>query len=242
MIYIALAFISFCAHFLKGFMGVGINTVTIALASFFIEPKMTIVLASFISIFGSLGMLHHDTKTVKRGFWVPVTTTMFIGGVCGAMALKYIDPHIFEIILGSAFLIISFWMIINPNFTQQSDTAPKKAKLSDTLMGYFGGFCNGFIGLSAVPLIAYFSRYFDKKHLRRFLVLVYLPVSFAQTGTFAINGMLTKQILIYGLIMLPFIFVGLFVGNKAHHKIPEIWFKRILGAFLAFVSTKLILT
>lgn len=222
-------------------MGTGINTVVIALSSFFIEPKMTIVLASFISIFGGLGMLNIDKKVIVQSFWLPITLAMMVGGICGAMALKYVDARIFEFVLGSGFLIVSLWLIADTDKTDVLDKkAPHKAGLIDNVMGMFAGFCNGFIGLSAVPLITYFSRVLTKKGLRRFLVLLYLPVSSVQTGTFFINGMLTREIVIYGLVMLPFMVLGLYCGNKIHYRVSEIWFKRILGAFMAFVSIRLI--
>ena len=223
-------------------MGIGINTVVIALSSFFIDPKMTIVLASIVGIFGGLAMLRLDTKLLERSYWLPITVCMFIGGICGAMALKYVDANIFEFILGVAFLIISIWMIFNPNIKLISaDNTLQKANRYDNAMGVFAGFLNGFIGLCAVPLIVYFGRVLSKQHLRRFFVLLFLPVAFAQTATFSLNGMLTKDILIYGLVMLPMMPVGLYFGNKAHHNISEVWFRRIIGVFLAFVSIRLIL-
>ena len=221
-------------------MGVGTNTVMIALSSFLIAPKLTIVLTSFVSIFGGIGMLRLDKGALERPYWIPITTTMLLGGVCGAIALNYIDITVFQILLGSAFLIVSFSMLIEKKTSATRLKPPKKAKFIDVSVGWFSGFLNGFIGLSAVPLIAYFGKILNKKHLRRLLVLIYLPVSIAQTLTFALNGMLSLEIILYGIAAMIFIAPGLYVGNKAHAHIPDTWFKRILGIFLIFASVKFI--
>lgn len=242
MIYLIFCIIGFFAFFLKGFMGVGINTIIIAFSTFFIEPKAAVVLASIVSLIGGIAMIKQDKNLLHVSYWLPITVFMMVGGILGAMALKYIDPEIFKIALSVAFFISSFWMIFDPTSKNKiTKPCPKKANFNDNTIGICGGFLNGLVGLSAIPIVVYFSHMLDKTSLRRLLILLYLPAAFAQTATFTVNGLLTMDIMLYALCMCPLLLSGLSLGKKAHFKISELWFKKSLGGFLFFISLRLAL-
>ncbi len=111
----------------------------------------------------------------------------------------------------------------------------------DLGVGAFAGFCGGFIGINAPPLVLHFSRNLDKRLLRRLLVLIFIPAAMAQTATFMANGLFDRQIMVWGLLMLPAMILGIWLGNRTFNSISEGMFRRILGLLLVFVSFRLIL-
>jgi len=229
------------AFFLKGVTGTGTTTVIVALGSLIVEPKLTIVLASFINIFGGLSMVRVDPVRLAGRYWVPIALFMIAGSVLGAMALRHIPNRQFQLILGSAFLLTALWFIFRAAQPRDATTQPTQADGMDLGVGAFAGFCGGFIGINAPPLVLHFSRFLDKRHLRRLLVLIFIPAAAAQTATFAVNGMLTRRILLWGLLMLPTMAAGIYLGNRTFHRISESWFRRVLGVFLGVVSVRLII-
>lgn len=241
LLYIALPLIAFLALFVKGIAGIGTSTVLIACATLLIDPKSAIVLSSIINIFGGLFMLRVDPIPLSVKFWAWVAAFMAAGSVIGAFALKMIDPRLFEVLLGIWFLISAVRFLFPKKETAgKVKSPPKTARLPDLSVATLAGFCGGFIGINAPVLISYFGRILDKSHMRRLFVLIFIPAAFAQAGTFYYNGMMDRQIMIYGLISIPMIIAGIYVGNKAHASISERWFKRLLGGFLCVVSLKLI--
>ncbi|GJL85854.1 MAG: UPF0721 transmembrane protein [Micavibrio sp.] len=240
--YLVIAAIAFLAFYIKGITGTGVGITLVALCSLIIEPKTVIVLKAFVAVLGGLAMVRIDPVSVKTRFWVPVAGLMIIGSIIGASLLKIIDKNIFEIILGCTFLIVSVWFLaFQPRKTSENSKMPDQSNALDCAVGGISGFLGGFVGVNAPILIPYFSRYFNKNHLRRFLVLIFIPAALAETGTFIVNGMFTKQIFLYGLAMVPGMALGIYFGNKSFHKISETWFRRILGVFLLIASVKLIL-
>ena len=229
------------AFFLKGVTGTGTTTVIVALGSLIIDAKLTIVLASFINIFGGLSMLPVDPVRLERRYWIPIALLMIAGSVLGAMALTFIPNRQFQLILGAAFLMTALWFVVKTPGVRPTSVLPDRANGADLGVGALAGFCGGFIGINAPPLVLHFSRYLDKRRLRRLLVLIFIPAAAAQTATFAATGMLTRPVLVWGLIMLPSMFAGIYLGNRTFHRISEVWFRRVLGIFLAFVSVRLIL-
>lgn len=238
-----IASIGFLAFLLKGITGTGTSTVIIALSSFVIDPKLAVVLASFVNIFGGTLMLRVDPVYLSRRYWVAIAIAMFIGSISGAMLLKVIDSDVFKVFLGTAFIIVSIQFFFSNGHIKKGvdNSAPDYADIKDLGVGAFAGFCGGFIGVNAPPLVFHFGRYLNKQYLRRLLVVIFVPAAIAQTGTFYLNGMLTANIVIYGCAILPAMFLGVYIGNKAHHMVSEKLFKRIIAVLLIMVSTKLII-
>lgn len=233
--------VSLAAFFLKGVTGTGTTTVIVALCSLFIEPKLTIVLASFINIFGGLSMIRVDPVHLAGRYWLPIALLMIVGSVLGAIALKHIPNQQFQLILGVAFLLTALWFLFRVPRPRETSGQPASASGMDMGVGMLAGLCGGFIGINAPPLVLHFSRYLDKRYLRRLLVLIFIPAAMAQTATFAINGLFTQRILIWGVLMLPSMAAGIYLGNHTFHRISEGWFRRVLGLLLVFVSVRLIL-
>lgn len=241
MEYILIPMVSLAAFFLKGVTGTGTTTVIVALGSLFIDPKLTIVLASFINIFGGLSMVRVDPVPLSRRYWMPISLLMIAGSVAGAVALNVIPSQQFQLILGGAFLLIALWFLVRVPAPQKISEPPTTAGGMDLGVGTVAGFCGGFIGINAPPLVLHFSRSLDKRRLRRLLVLIFIPAAIAQTATFIANGLFDRQVMVWGLLMLPTMFVGVWLGNRTFHHISENVFRRTLGLLLVFVSIRLIL-
>ncbi len=241
MDYFLIPMIALAAFFLKGITGTGTTTVIVALGSLFIDPKLTVVLASFINIFGGLSMVKVDPVPLSRSYWVPISILMVLGSVAGAATLGIVPNQQFQLILGTAFLLTAFWFLFRAPRPHQNPVPPTSAGSMDLGVGIFAGFCGGFIGINAPPLVLHFSRALDKRLLRRLLVLIFIPAAMAQTATFVANGLFDRQILIWGLSMLPAMGAGIWLGNRTFHRVSEKMFRRILALLLIFVSFRLIL-
>lgn len=239
--YLLIPMVALAAFFLKGVTGTGTTTVIVALGSLFIDPKLTVVLASFINIFGGLSMVRVDPLPLARRYWIPISVLMVAGSVAGAMALDRIPNHKFQLILGVAFLLTALWFLLRVPAPRASAAPPTTAGAMDLGVGSIAGFCGGFIGINAPPLVLHFSRALDKRHLRRLLVLIFIPAAMAQTATFVVNGLFDRRVMVWGLLMLPSMLAGVWLGNHTFHRISETMFRRTLGLFLVFVSVRLIL-
>lgn len=241
MEYLLILLTSLVAFFLKGVTGTGTTTVIVALGSLFIEPKLTIVLASFINIFGGLSMLRVDPVPLSRRYWIPISLLMVVGSVAGAITLDVIPNQQFQLILGGTFLLIALWFLFRVPTPHEIREPPATAGGIDLGVGTIAGFCGGFIGINAPPLVLHFSRSLDKRRLRRLLVLIFIPAAIAQTATFVTNGLFEQRVMVWGLLMLPAMFLGVWLGNRTFYHISENMFRRTLGLLLVFVSFRLIL-
>ncbi|MBI1300929.1 MAG: TSUP family transporter [Alphaproteobacteria bacterium] len=238
--YLFMPLVAIFAFFLKGITGTGTATMTIALSSFFIDPKLSVILVSVMNIYGGLTMAGMDRVPLPMKFWTAIAATMIIGSVLGAIALTLLEQNIFKIILGCSFLLSAIWFARKPFKPIQTAVVKEKAEYLDLLVGTFAGFCGGFIGSNAPPLVFHFGSYLDKRTLRRLLILIFIPAAFAQTGTFWATGLLTMDVFYLSLTTIPGMFLGIYLGNKSFHFVSENLFRKILAVLLVIVSCRLI--
>lgn len=239
--YILIPLIGLLAFYLKGITGAGPTIVIISFSSLIIDPKSTIVLASFVNVFGGFAMLRVDRVELRKKYWIPIALVMAIGSVAGAALLKVIPNHGFQVILGITFVLTGVWFIIRiPQPGDFKSNAPRKAGLMDLGVGSFAGVLGGFIGVNVPALVLHFGRVLNKRNLRRLLVLIYLPSAISQTATFMVNGLLAPRVAFLGLLILPMIFLGIWLGNRTFEAVSETWFRRVLGILLIVISIRLI--
>jgi uncharacterized protein len=238
---IAIPLIGLLAFFVKGVVGAGTTAVIVSLSSLFIDPKSTVVLSSFVNVFGGLMMLRMDPVRLRPHYWLPIAVMMTVGSIFGAALLKIVPGDAFKVVLGGTFFFSAWWFLLRASGkAQNTNETPRAADGKDLGVGVFAGFCGGFIGINAPPLVLYFGRRLNKRNLRRLLVIIFIPAALSQTATFAVNGLLTQRILFLGLLTLPTLYLGIQLGNRTFESVSEVWFRRLMGILLIFLSIRMI--
>jgi len=116
--------------------------------------------------------------------------------------------------------------------------SPKKILLYSG--GFFVGILNGLLGagggMLAVPLLKAFKLDTKKSHATSIAVI--LPLSVLSTFIFIKHGdVKISQALPY----IPYGIAGAAVGALVLKKLPDIWIRRIFGAFIIYSSIRLFL-
>lgn len=238
-IYVALCAVALAASYIKGVTGTGAGTIIMSFASFIIAPKAAVVIVCFLSVLSSLTMLRVDAVKMPKAYWVPIAIVITLTSIMGAAALDYVPTNAFKVILGTSFLLLALWFILQKRAPAASG-APLRASGTDLAVSAFSGFCGGLVGANAAPLVAHFGKVLDKQYLRRLFVIIFLPAAIGQTVTFIVNGLFTWQVFLYCLVMVPATAAGIYLGNHSHKKLSEPLFRKILAAFLVVAALRLI--
>lgn len=234
--------VSFIAFVVKGITGTGTTTVIVGIGSLFLPPKLTIVLASLVNITGGLAMLRVDPVAVPRNFWLGVAVAMVLGSIGGAWALSVTPQDPFLVILGVTFLYVSVDFIVRAHRREPADLQLRSfAAGPDLLVGLFAGFCGGFVGVNAPPLVHHFGKCMDKRILRRFLVLIFIPAALWQSISFYFLGQIGLPVVLAFLAAIPTMFLGISVGNWLHGYISEHKFRVCLGVVLLFAALQMLI-
>ena len=112
------------------------------------------------------------------------------------------------------------------------------------LIGLTAGIASGFIGIGGgiviIPALIYFLGLSQFEAQGVSLTLMLPPIGILAFYNYYQQGHLSKQLIIFALIMGAAFIVGGFIGSKVSLKTPIHWVKIIFGSAMFYVSIKMI--
>ena len=114
------------------------------------------------------------------------------------------------------------------------------------LIGLTAGIASGFIGIGGgiviIPALIYFLGLSQFEALGVSLTLMLPPIGILAFYNYYQQGHLSKQLIIFALIMGAAFILGGFIGSKVSLKTPIHWVKIIFGSAMFYVSIKMIVS
>ena len=112
------------------------------------------------------------------------------------------------------------------------------------LIGLTAGIASGFIGIGGgiviIPALIYFLGLSQFEAQGVSLTLMLPPIGILAFYNYYQQGHLSKQLIIFALIMGAAFILGGFIGSKVSLKTPIHWVKIIFGSAMFYVSIKMI--
>jgi uncharacterized membrane protein YfcA len=175
----------------------------------------------------------------RRSFELKPVVNLVIGSLLGipvgVMVLNFVDDYILKIILA----------VIIASYSVFALAGVKKAIHFPSWTGYIFGFFSGLFGSSlntnGPPIIVYAALQKWEKDK----IIVTLQGFFIASGAsiiagHGINGLISKEILLYFLKVLPVLFLGFLTGSFLYNKINQDNFRRIIYLSLIVLSVLLV--
>ena len=222
------------AGLIKGVIGVGLPTVSLALLSFILDIKesiaivlIPIILTNFYQMIDGkyLKDIIKDTKYFLLFSIISITP--------GFLLLVYFNS---KIILG----ILSLLLILNSIISLSKNTIKikkPKNKLNQIWIGILTGFSTGVCSIYTMPLVLMLqSLSYTKDKIIQFMGITFFLFSSIQIILFYSQAMINTKILTYSIFSIIPIFAGLVIGNLIRKRISEIVFKNLFNLMLLIMG------
>ena len=164
---------------------------------------------------------------------------MIPGLPIGVYLLCTLSEGTIQRLLGAMILLYSLWSLWN-----FSTSAPL---LRHQSWGFIAGFLSGVIvgaTLASGPIVVAYLilRGYTKETFKATFLLWAMCTFCLLVPSYAISGVLTHQIFLWGITTLPFSVLGMFLGIKLFDKMEERVFYRLIIVFLAFTGIRLLVS
>ena len=108
-------------------------------------------------------------------------------------------------------------------------------------IGLISGVLTGLFGTGGPPLIFYYRlRGLDKAAFRSNLMAIFLLMTVIRVPSYAAFGLITAPRLWSSLAVFPAVLVGAWAGNRAHLRIEETTFRRLVSVALVLIGLVLL--
>ncbi len=221
-------FISMLIRTLTGF---GSALISIPLLSILFGPKFAIPFIMLYECLIDLMILAKEGVSIKgeMGRILPLVITGLVGIPLGTEVLIISSDRLLRIIIGIALILFSILLLRNVNLRIKMEGAGFASA------GLMGGFLCGSIGMPGPPMaLLLSSQGFSKEAFRRIIVIFLTIVDFLTFIYYLLVGIITMDMLLQSLRLLPALIIGFLLGNLAFVKFDEVHFRKlVLGVIIA---------
>lgn len=219
-----------------GLSGFGSTAITVPILAHFLPvsylvPLMVGLDLASALLLGSASREHVSRDEVKR-----IVPWMFVGFVAGVTVLVGVPDQHLRVALGVFATVVGVYSIFNPKLTRTI------SKLWVIPAGISGGAVATIFGAGGPIYSTYLSGRISDKHQIRATMSTLISISaFSRAILYAISGLLLHAAVAVGMVVLsPFVWLGLKLGNRIHVGLTQEQMRRALGCMLVVIGLSLL--
>ena len=231
-------FAGLISGFIKGLCGVGDAPVFTSLMSFAEDHVDISPVCLLTSLPSNLFISWKNRKSLQTRIWLPMALLLIAGTIPGTLLLKNTDTKTLKLCFGIFITLIGIIMLYN-------EVGGKKMKPSKALLltiGILAGVSSGLFGVG-VLLIVYISLTTnDMSSFKGNICAIFFAENFVRLLMYIFLGLFTPNVLKIAAIVLPFVWTGLFLGQKASSFLDERRAKIVVMAMLIVSGLTIIIS
>lgn len=236
--YILVFLIAFCGSAVQTLVGFGFVIFLMALTPMFLPIGTCLVAAQLSGVFMSGMLVVGKTESLepKKFLWPSVTASA--ASLLGLLFLGGIDNSLYMKLLGGVLVLLALWMM---KFSSLVRIKPGLA--SGSTVGILGGLMGSLFGVSAPPLVLYYTATCDSKdsYVANLQLTLFIQTAVCIIGRAAF-GMWPEGAFWYCIPALLGSYLGKFPGKWLYDKLDIKTFKMLVFIFMAILGAYIFLS
>lgn len=218
--------IIFLSYTIKGLSGFGSGLVAIPLLVLFLPITIVVPLLGLLSYSGTIMQSVQLRKQVAWRDMLPLIPFSLMGIAIAVWLLVNVHEVFLIRVLGIFVLMYALYSLL----PRSSYRGSRKWAI---IAGSFGGMVGALFGTGGPFYVVYLNiRQLDKGPFRATIAMIFLVDGGARILGYATSGLYTGQVLGMLLVLLPVLFLGMYVGHSLHLKIEQKRFNQVISVLL----------
>ena len=234
---ILLTLLTLLASNIGTFAGFGISTIMIPVLLLFFKLPETLLFVGILHLFDDIWKIVLFKKGIRWKLILSFGIPGIIASYIGASLILNISQIVLSRILAAFFLAYVIFIIIKPNW-KLIESYPI-ATIGGTLSGFFAGI----FGVGGAIRGIFLSAFNLPKEAYLFTAgAISAVIDITRISKYVVDGIRIDNYILIGMILfIPASFIGAYLGYKIVNRIPQKYFRLVIGIFLLIISLKLLL-
>ncbi len=202
--------------------GFGSSVFFVPMAHYFFDFHYVLGIVSLLHLFSNLSKIYLFRVGFDKKLFLQIGVPSVLFVIVGSYFSQYINSDWAGVLLGAFLVIFASFLLLKPNFSFQPK--PSNAYVGGGLSGLIAGLL-GTGGAVRGLTLASFS--VAKDTFLATSALIDFAVDASRFGMYAIQGYLTREMLMQAPILLIVSFIGSWMGKLLLNKISQEQFKKI---------------
>jgi uncharacterized membrane protein YfcA len=225
------------AYTVFGLSGFGATAISVPILAHFLPVSYLVPMVALLDMVSSslVGVAHREhlsREEVKR-----LVPWMFAGFVLGVTVLVGVPDRHLRMALGIFTVVLGIHGLANPVLHRAISS------LWAIPAGILGGAVATVFGAGGPIYATYVSGRTSDKHVLRTTLSTLIAISaYSRAIVYAVSGLLLQvSIFVGAIILVPFVWIGLKIGQRIHTGLSTAQLRRAIGALLVLTGTTLFL-
>lgn len=221
--------IIFVAFFVRALTGFGAGLIAIPLLALMYPLQFVVPLQLLFELAISGLLLPRVWRDVDWPHIAGIAVGMFIGNVSGSFILAKVPNELLKGALTVVVLLFGAYL----GWSANRPAVVRIARRWGVVFGLTGGVFGGAFGMSGPLVVFYLSCQFDRKEvLRASLIGAFGMASCWTLCAHAWNGLYSADSFRLMAALLPAFLVATWLGHRAHVRVSEVLFRRVIAGIL----------
>ena len=247
--YILCALVMAGAQLLYATVGFGAGMFTVALLAMVLPDLAgTVAVLLVLTVVTEVCVLARTWRQGRIWLLLGFVPTMALGLWLGTQVLAAGDVGILKRLLGVFVALAGVWFFIEQT-RRRNHPDPPNTPIRNRWHGWIclpigliSGVLGGMFGTGGPPIIIYLRTYrLDKGAFRATLLWYFLLMSIFRTGTYVQAGLLTQDVILAAMWLLPASLVGIVTGMALHRRMTEHHFGNLISLLLVILGVLLLI-
>ncbi len=233
--FVIAAVVTFGAYVIFGVTAFGAALFTTSVLSHFFPLEFVLPLCVLLDVLASLALgrrFSRDADITELKWMAPFS---LIGAVVGVVLLVSLPRN--ATLAGFGLLLVAYAIYA----LREGETATMIGRHWAPVSGFTGGAMGTLFGVGAPPYAVYLSRRCaDKAVLRATLSNMVLLSTSIRLLVFIAGGLMLWKCVIGFAVLAPFMFAGLWLGNRLHARVSRSQVSKLVSALLMLIGVSLL--
>ncbi len=224
--------------FIKGLCGVGDAPVFSSIMSFAENNVDISPVALLVSLPSNLFITWKNRKSLVTKVWLPMALLLVAGSIPGTLLLKNVDTTTLKLIFGVFITFVGIIMLYN-------EVGKRKMKPSKALLltiGILAGVSSGLFGVGVLLVVYVSLTTHDMSAFKGNICAIFFAENAVRLVMYLFLKLFTASVLKNAAITLPFVWLGLFLGQKSASFLDERRAKIVVMAMLIISGLAIIVS
>jgi uncharacterized membrane protein YfcA len=229
------AMVMTAGYFIFGISGFGAALLTVPFLSHVWPVQFVLPVTALLDVMAALVLGVKERRIAERSELKRMIPLAFIGALIGATLLVNLPKDAAMASLGVVAMLYGAYQFM---------AGPPTRKVSNAWAmptGFIGGLSGALFGIGAPPYLVYLSRRIDDKAVLRATVATMVIFSVgSRLFFFVVAGLVMGPQLLAALVLLPCMFLGLWLGSRVHMKLSREQFNRFIAVLVVATGISLV--
>ena len=224
------------AYTVFGLSGFGSTVISVPILAHFLPVSYLVPLMALLDLASATFVGTSNREHVSKAEMKRIIPSMFVGFLVGATLLVGVPDEYLKTALGVFAMSVGVYSIFNPTMHRTISA------WWSVPTGIVGGAVATVFGAGGPIYATYLSgRLKDKDQIRTTMSMLISISAFSRAVLYAVTGLILHAAIFAGFVVLaPFVWVGLKVGNRIHVGLTHEQMRRAVGALLVVTGGSLL--